>query len=181
MRRKKLVRPSMRKGWNLTRGDLGAIGFVCMMAVGAMFLPIDVYINPDQYSAPKMVFSRQRAGGDDAQLAYMAGGRALFDLEAKQFLPASSNSGIDFTTTGTVQSASKPAKQNMVPSVISKNIELLASDPKRALVIDGDGIYLVRPQSRLPGGGHVKALSNETGKKRLNTTRFEIVQSAEIN
>ena len=168
-----------QKPW-FDRGDVGLGVFLVTVTGWALFLPYDAYTNPERYSPPEMVFSRQQPGADDT-LAYLAGGRAMFDMEKGRFVPADRTSGIDEITTGTVSTGAAKAEATPMPGAVSKDVRLLAGDQRRAMIVNGDGIYVVGRQSRLPGGARVRALIKEDGTSRLVTDRYVVLREAGRN
>ncbi|MEM5502478.1 hypothetical protein WNY59_12860 [Ahrensia kielensis] len=164
-----------KKPW-FDRGDVGLGVFLVTVTGGALFLPLDAYMNPARYSPPQMVFSRQQPGAED-HLAYMAGGRALFDLEEGRFMPANQLSNVDQITTGTVASEQAKAEVTPMPSAVADDVRLLAGDKRRAMIMSDDGIYIISRNSRLPGGARVRALIQKDGESRLVTNRYVVLRA----
>lgn len=160
-------------------GDYALGGFLFSITAGALFLPWHAYTSPESYARPEMVFSRQ-AELDGSEIAHMVGGRTLFDLRSQEFVASAPLSQVDPVTTGSVSAERKPRKvRNVLDSPRrASDLTLLAGDRRRALVMDTEGIYLARPNERLPGGARVRALINRDGTSRLITTRFEVLRVA---
>lgn len=165
-----------KKPW-FDRGDVGLGVFLVTVTGFSLLLPFDAFMNPARYSPPEMVFSRQEPGAED-HLAYMAGGRALFDLEQGRFLAANPVSDVDQITTGTVSNPVKAVRTPM-PSIVATDVRLLAGDKRRAMILSNDGIYVVSRQSRLPGGARVRALIQKDGESRLVTNRYVVLRTGD--
>ncbi|WP_144421118.1 hypothetical protein [Ahrensia marina] len=166
-----------KKPW-FDRGDVGLGVFLVTVTGWSLFLPFDAYTNPTRYAPPEMVFSRQQPGAEDS-LAYMAGGRALFDLADGRFKPANPLPEVDQIMTGTVGGETVKAVDTPMPKIIAKDVQLLAGDKRRAMIMSDDGIYIVSRQSRLPGGARVRALIEEDGESRLVTNRYVVLRAGQ--
>ena len=133
---------------------LSVIG-LCLGTAAALF-PWHVYLNPDQYGPPRMAFSR---GGviPEAEILALQSGEPTIDRRTGRFTLESgsvSAGGVDPVVTGKIDPDSPAATGDLQQAFPSNGalFEVLAVDGLRALVGDSDGIYLIRPRSRLPDG-----------------------------
>lgn len=134
---------------------LGAGGIA--LCAGAVFFPWHVYMHPEVYGPPEMKFSR---GGviPPEEVAQLSGGSAVLDTESGKFVSAAAQKTgrLDAMTTGRVDPDNrvKTSASQPFPGT-GRLFRVYAIDATHALVGDADGIYLVRPQSRLPDGTFV--------------------------
>jgi hypothetical protein len=145
-----------RRRWfkDMTAADyiLSVIG-LCLGTAAALF-PWHVYLNPDQYGPPRMAFSR---GGviPEAEILALQSGEPVFDMRTGRFVMNDKpGSSIDPVTTGNVNRDGETAETDLDQEFPSNGalFEVLAIDGMRALVGDSQGVYLVRPRTRLPDG-----------------------------
>lgn len=171
-------RPSERIKNKFDFGDFITASVVFSMAMGAVYFPWHVYFNPSQFDRPKMVFSRF---GDEQRMAVelLAHNPGVYDLAEHKFMPVNfPETGIDQTVTGSVPADTKnEQKRALAIPRISEKMALIDTDGRRALIRNEDGIYLVRPDSRLPGGSRIRMMLREGDKIRLVTNRYEIIDS----
>jgi hypothetical protein len=103
----------------------------------------------------------------------------LFDLAEGRFKPANPLPEVDQIMTGTVAGETVKAVDTPMPKIIAKDVQLLAGDKRRAMIMSDDGIYIVSRQSRLPGGARVRALIEEDGESRLVTNRYVVLRAGQ--
>ena len=145
-----------RRRWfrDMTTADyvLSVIG-LCLGTAAALF-PWHVHFHPESYGPPRMAFSR---GGviPDAEILALQSGEPVFDMRTGRFvMDDDRGSSIDLVVTGNVNRDGEAAKGDLNQAFPSNgaSFEVLAVDGIRALVGDSQGVYLIRPHTRLPDG-----------------------------
>ncbi len=170
----RVKRPSKTQRRKLDRGDyiLGAV--TATLTIGAIVFPWHVYNNPTLYGPPEMAFTGTI---NNLALSQLDGTQTAFDLGRGEFV-ATFDDGIDPLIVGAVAPA-EIEDLLKVPQVHNAgDFGLIAADSRRALIESSDGIYLVKPFSRLPDGSRVRALRTDEQGQQLITSRFEIIDKA---
>jgi len=131
---------------------LSVVG-LCLGTAAALF-PWHVYLNPDAYGPPRMQFSR---GGviPEAEILALQSGEPVFDMRTGRFvMDDRPGSSIDSVVTGNVDRDGPPAVGDLDQAFPGNGagFQVLAVDGNRALVGDSQGVYLIRPRTRLPDG-----------------------------
>ena len=130
---------------------LGGIG-LCLGTAAALF-PWHVYLNPDSYGPPRLVFSRDGVvpGGE---YATRSRGRPLFVEDTEdQELVAAPAPRLDPVTTGRVdRSATVSSDLDQPFPGNGRPYNVYAISAGRVLIGDADGIYLISTNDRLPDG-----------------------------
>lgn len=174
------IKRKARRRKRASAGDIG-VGFGATVLAGlALYLPWDAYFNAENYSPPRMEFSRGGEVPPDA-LAAREDRLPMFAFPEERFagqpapdLPvddpppgvdpittAGVPDGVDPITTGGVE----PGPRNVEATAVYTLID--ASDGA-ALIADRDGIYLVRRGDMLPDGRRVLAVTGRGGTARID-------------
>lgn len=154
---------------------LSAVG-LCIGTAAALF-PWHVYLNPDSYGPPRMAFSR---GGviPEAEIMALKSGNAIFDLGTGKFVMNDRRPpAVDPVTTGEISpnAVSGGDLKQAFPSNGAR-FEVLAVDASRALVGDSEGVYLIRPRSRLPDGTLAVAFERDDRGWHIVTSEEKVLR-----
>ena len=155
----KTRKPARKKRWLETiYKDMEPIDYVlsviglCLGTAAALF-PWHVYLNPDSYGPPRMAFSRDGII-PEAEIQAQQSGAPLHEPETGPVVADGRKPDVDMVTTGEINRDATSGLGDPKQAFPSNGarFEVLVVDGTRALVGDSDGVYLVRPQSRLPDG-----------------------------
>jgi hypothetical protein len=157
--------------WRINDILFGSCGLA--MAAGATWFPFHVHAHPDRYGPPRMIFSQDRAGAQTD----LRGLVVALDLRSGRFVAAGQGvPELDQTITGSIGRDRPRPVPAEVREPSQSPLTLLAADRSRALVADAEGVYLVRPSSRLPGGARVRALAVTSGRMQLETSDRQTIR-----
>ncbi len=172
----KAKKPSQTLRRKFDRGDyiLGAV--TATLTIGAVVFPWHVYNNPSLYGPPEMAFSGTI---NNLALSQLDGTQTAFDLNRGEFVATFEDDGIDTIAVGAIAPADIKNQLNAPQIQNAGEFGLIAADSRRALIEGPNGIYLVKPFSRLPDGSRVRALRTNEQGQQLITSRFEIIDKAD--
>lgn len=154
---------------DLTLGALGiALGLVC-----ALF-PWYIFFNQDKFGVREFVFEGDRGATPPSSIAYQP------PLVGQHFQTGEApKMDLDFFPTATLPNEDErarpvPASEQPFPSdLVSFRLVHVANG--RAMIQDGDGLWIVQPGSRLPDASQVASIEQRQGKWVLVTTLDKVV------
>jgi len=167
------VPPKKRDNSDFVVGVLGVtLGLVC-----ALF-PWYIFFNPEQFGVREFVFSGQRGDSGTEQVVYQPGriGQPFAEADVPM-MP------LDFIPTATVAPNQEQQARQATASVEDQpfpsdlvTFRLVHVANGRAMIEDGDGLWIVQPGSRLPDASKVSSIEQRNGRWVLVTSHDKIVE-----
>jgi len=159
----------------LDRGDVTIAALGITLGLTCALFPWYIFFNQEKFGVRQMVFEGSRGNPTPSQVAYQP------QLIGKPFSSGEAPSmDVDFFPTATLRPVDEPPlasslSEQPFPSDLVQ-FELVHVANGRAMIQDGDGLWVVQPGSRLPDASKVASIEQRDGRWVLVTTLDRIIE-----
>ncbi|MEO4001549.1 hypothetical protein [Mesorhizobium sp. CAU 1732] len=165
--------PTKRK--KIDRGDVTVAALGITLGLTCALFPWYIFLNQEKFGVREMVFEGSREGSAPAQVAFQP------PLIVKPFEAGEApKMNLDFFPTATLPADDLPpriiaaANQPFPSDLVGFKLVHVANG--RAMIEDGDGLWVVQPGSRLPDASRVASIEKRDGRWVLVTSLDKVVE-----
>ena len=163
-----------RRAKKSDRGDLTVAALGVTLGLICALFPWYIFFNQDKFGVQEFVFEGNRSGKRPSEVAYQP------QLITKPFSTGDvPKMDLDFFPTATLPDedeqprAVPTSEQPFPPDRVGFRLVHVANG--RAMIEDGDGLWVVQPGSRLPDASQVASIEQRNGRWVLVTTHDKVV------